>query len=67
VQKACFESSSIQEKDLAALKRDMDKITDSFDTIRLYQYPVEGTLAITVLKDNKWKRIIVRDPGRPRE
>jgi CRISPR-associated protein Cas2 len=67
VQKACFESSSIQEKDLAALKRDIDRITDSFDTIRLYQYPVDGTLAITLLKDNKWKRIVVRDPGRPRE
>jgi CRISPR-associated protein Cas2 len=67
VQKSCFESSTIQEKALAALKRDIDKATDSYDSLRMYQYPVEGTMAITVLKDNKWRRIIVRDPGRLRE
>jgi len=67
VQKACFESAAIQEKDLGALKRDLDRMTDAYDTIRIYQYPVEGTLAISVLKDNKWKRILVRDPTRTRE
>jgi CRISPR-associated protein Cas2 len=67
VQKACFECVSISDKLLSALKRDIDKLTDSYDTIRLYQFPVEGTLAITVLKDNKWRRIVVRDPTRPRE
>jgi len=67
VQKACFECSSINETQLASLKRDIDKITDSYDTIRLYQYPVDGTLVLTALKDNKWRRIIVRDPSRLRE
>jgi CRISPR-associated protein Cas2 len=67
VQKACFECASINEKLLASLKRDIDKITDSYDTVRLYQYPVDGTLALTVLKDNKWRRIIVRDPTQLRE
>ncbi len=67
VQKACFECSSINDKMLASLKRDIDKITDSYDTVRLYQYPVDGTLALTVLKDNKWRRIIVRDPSQLRE
>jgi CRISPR-associated protein Cas2 len=67
VQKACFECASITEKSLSALKRDIDKITDSYDTVRLYQYPVEGTFAITILKENKWRRIVVRDPARPRE
>jgi CRISPR-associated protein Cas2 len=67
VQKACFECASINDKLLAALKRDIDKITDSYDTVRLYQYPVDGTLALTVLKDNKWRRIIVRDPTQLRE
>jgi len=28
---------------------------------------LEGTLAITTLKGNKWRRIIIRDPSRPRE
>ncbi|MEI6875933.1 MAG: CRISPR-associated endonuclease Cas2 [Spirochaetota bacterium] len=67
VQKACFECSTIKDKDLAALKRDIDKLTDSYDKMRMYQYPVDGTLAITILKDNKWRRIVVRDPGRLRE
>jgi CRISPR-associated protein Cas2 len=67
VQKACFECASVSEKLLSSLKRDIDKITDSYDTVRLYQYPVEGTLAITVLKDNKWRRIVVRDSTRTRE
>jgi CRISPR-associated protein Cas2 len=67
VQKACFECTSMNEKLLGALKRDIDKITDSYDTLRFYQYPVEGTLALTVLKDNKWRRIVIRDPSRPRE
>jgi len=67
VQKACFECALISEKQLASLKRDIDKMTDSYDTVRLYQFPVDGTLAMTVLKDNKWRRIIVRDPARPRE
>jgi CRISPR-associated protein Cas2 len=67
VQKACFESATMHEKDLIALKRDLDKMTDSYDTLRLYQYPVEGTMAITVLKDNKWRRIVIREPGRTRE
>lgn len=67
VQKACFESAAVGERELASLKRDLDRITDAYDTIRLYQYPVEGTLVITVLKDNKWRRILVRDPKRPRE
>jgi CRISPR-associated protein Cas2 len=67
VQKACFECSSVSDKQLAALKRDIDKMTDSYDTVRLYQFPVDGTLALTVLKDNKWRRIIIRDPTRPKE
>jgi CRISPR-associated protein Cas2 len=67
VQKACFECSSLNDQRLAALKRDIDRITDSYDTLRIYQYPIEGTLAITTLKANKWRRIIVRDPSRPRE
>lgn len=67
VQKACFECASLSDKLLVALKRDIDRITDSYDTVRLYQFPVEGTLALTVLKENRWRRIVIRDPARPRE
>lgn len=66
-QKACFESASINDRQLVALKRDIDRLTDSYDTVRIYQYPVDNTLAISVLKENKWRRIIVRDPSHSRE
>jgi len=60
VQRACFESTRASDTLVAALKRDIDKVTDYYDTVRIYQYPVEGRLAISTLKENRWKRIIVR-------
>ncbi|GAB1432844.1 hypothetical protein MASR2M29_14690 [Spirochaetota bacterium] len=60
LQRACYESSSITEKQLLALKRDIDKVTDYYDSIRMYQYPVEGKLVITSLKENRWRRIVIR-------
>jgi CRISPR-associated protein Cas2 len=60
VQRACFESGTVAEKQLAALKRDIDKVTDYYDTIRLYQYPVDGVLAVSILKQNQWRRIMIR-------
>lgn len=60
VQRACFESARIGEKQLVALKRDIDKITDYYDSIRIYQYPVDGRMAISTLKENKWRRIVVK-------
>ena len=56
----CFESTSLSEQSLSGLKKDLDRIADSYDSIRLYQYPVEGTLAITILKEKKWRRLIVK-------
>ncbi len=55
-----FESAALSETALGRLKRDLDRIADSYDSIRLYQYPVEGTLAITILKEKKWRRLIVK-------
>jgi len=55
-----FESTTLPEAALNRLKKDLDRITDSYDGIRLYQFPVEGTLAITVLKEKKWRRLIVK-------
>ena len=60
VLKDAFESTTLSEAALNRLKMDLDRITDSYDSIRLYQYPVEGTLAITVLKEKKWRRLIVK-------
>ena len=33
VQKACFECAGLNEQRLASLKRDIDRMTDSYDTI----------------------------------
>ena len=54
--KDVFECSTINEKSLNRLKRDIDRVTDSYDVIRFYQFPLEGALAITALKDKKWRR-----------
>ncbi|HHU37410.1 MAG TPA: CRISPR-associated endonuclease Cas2 [Treponema sp.] len=66
-QRACWESASINEKTLAKLKQDIDRVTDYYDSVRLYQYPVEGTFAITFLLKKSWKRIVIKPPaGKPR-
>ncbi|MCK7471093.1 MAG: hypothetical protein MZU95_10175 [Desulfomicrobium escambiense] len=41
-ERACFESARASEKQVAALAADIDKVTDYYDTIRMYQYPVDG-------------------------
>jgi CRISPR-associated protein Cas2 len=60
VLKDAFESTALSETAVNRLKKDLDRVADSDDSIRLYQYPVEGTLVITVLKEKKWRRLIVR-------
>jgi CRISPR-associated protein Cas2 len=55
-----FESVKIIEKDLARLKRDIDRTTDYYDKIRIYQYPLEDTLIITSLVNKKWRRIVIK-------
>jgi CRISPR-associated protein Cas2 len=41
---------------LARLKHDMDRVTDSYDRARFYQYPLDDTLVITDLETKKWRR-----------
>ena len=60
VQADAFESAAMSESSLTRLKKDLDRLSDSYDSIRFYQYPVEETLAITVLKEKKWRRLIVK-------
>jgi CRISPR-associated protein Cas2 len=55
-----FESVSMKENTLARLKRDVDRVTDYYDTIRFYQYPLDDTLAVTSLTKKKWRRILVK-------
>lgn len=57
-----FESSSVSDRDLKRLKRDIHRATDSYDSVRMYQFPMDDTLVITALTSKKWRRIIVRTP-----
>lgn len=54
-----WESAAVSEDSLSRLKRDLDRVTDSDDSLRIYQYPVGGTLAVTVLKEKRWRRLVV--------
>lgn len=58
--KDLFEHTGINEQTLMRLKRDIDRVTDSYDVIRIYQYPLQDTLVISSLKEKKWRKIIVR-------
>jgi CRISPR-associated protein Cas2 len=54
-----FESLTINDVGLMRLKRELDRLTDSYDSLRFYQYPMDNTLVISVLKEKKWRKIIV--------
>ena len=62
VQRACWDSTTISEKPLGALQRAIDRVTDYYDVIRIYQYPVEGVLAISTLAKKKWRKLLIRPP-----
>lgn len=64
VQRACWESLTVNEIGLQRLKQDIDRVTDSYDTVRLYQYPSDDALAITTLYKKKWRRVLVRPPAK---
>lgn len=61
MQKGVFESTAMDEKRLSRLKIDMDRATDFYDSIRFYQYPVDGTVAITSLNEKRWRRVTIRE------
>lgn len=60
VQKHLYEHTGMNETSLKRLKFDLDRSTDSYDVIRMYQFPVDQTLVITTLKDKKWRKLIAR-------
>ncbi len=64
VQRACWESVTMTEDGLITLKQDIDRVTDYYDVVRLYQYPVQDVLAITTLYKKKWRRVLVRPPAK---
>lgn len=62
VQRACWESVTISEASLAKLKQEIDRVTDYYDAVRMYQYPVGGSMVLTYLSKKKWKRIVIKPP-----
>lgn len=59
-QRACWEHSTLTEKKLGLLKKDIDRVTDYYDSVRMYQYPIEGMLVITELQKKKWKKSMLK-------
>ena len=62
MQRACWESASIGERQLLTLRREIDRVTDYYDVVRVYQYPVDGLLAILTLAKKRWKKLVVHPP-----
>ena len=61
IQNNTYESLSINENNLSRLKLDLDRSTDFYDSIRLYQYPINGTLVITSLTEKRWRRNVLKE------
>ena len=60
VQRGLWESAFVSPDTLNRLKKDLDRATDAFDRIRIFQFPVEGTLVLTTLRDKKWRRMTAK-------
>jgi len=61
VQRGLWESAVVSPDTLTRIKRDLDKATDGMDRIRLFQFPLDGTLVLTTLKDKKWRRMVAKE------
>jgi len=61
VQSKCFESLKVSEKQLARLKLDIDRAADFYDSVRIYQYPMEETMVITSLSEKRWRRKVIKE------
>lgn len=59
VQRACWENAFFRSDSLIDLKREIDKVTDYYDVVRIYQYPINKGLCITELRQKKWRRCIL--------
>ncbi|MDR0623208.1 MAG: CRISPR-associated protein Cas2 [Treponema sp.] len=63
IQRGLWESAFVSPETLIRLKKDLDRATDAFDRLRIFQFPVEGTLVVTSLRDKKWRRMVARGAG----
>ena len=68
VQRACWEHSSISKDMLVLLKKEIDRVTDYYDILRLYQYPVQDCLCLNELSKKRCKRCLLKGASlRPTE
>ena len=64
LQQNLYESAVISEKSLLRLKKELDGLTDSYDSLRIYQYPLEDTLVVSSLKEKKWRKLVLTVEGK---
>ncbi len=64
LQQNLYESAVISEKQLVRLKKELDGLTDSYDSLRIYQYPLEDTLVVSSLKEKKWRKLVLTVEGK---
>jgi len=60
IQRGLWESATVSPATLARVKRDLDKATDGMDRLRLFQFPMDGTLVLSTLRDKKWRRMVAK-------
>lgn len=60
-QKDLYEINSIMDNNVAKLKLEIDRHCDSFDQIRIYQYPMDHKLVISFLHEKRWKKKLIQD------
>ena len=60
VQRGVWECHSLSLDTLNRVKSDLDKATDDSDRLRLFQFPLDGTLVISTLAEKKWRRMVAK-------
>lgn len=62
MQRGCWEHMDMSEPAVTELKKSIDRVTDYYDCVRLYQFPLNGMFVLTELKQKKWRRCQMRAP-----
>ena len=60
IQKGLWESTTVSSDTLTRVKRDLDKTTDAHDRLRFFQFPMDGTLVLSSLREKKWRRMVAK-------
>ena len=60
IQSNLFESFEFPLNKLGNFKRDLTNCLDTYDNIRIYQYPLEDTFKISYFISGKWKRLSMK-------